>query len=54
VVGVEGMPEAEHVGQESGTEQDRPINESDQRPSPSRDIRHYQDGIGYRGLGFDP
>jgi hypothetical protein len=53
VVSVESMPEAEHVGQESGTEQDRPINESDQRPSPTRDIGRYQDDIGYRSFGFD-
>jgi hypothetical protein len=53
MVSVEGMPGAEHISQESGTEQYRPINESDQSPGPSRDIRRYQDGIDYRCFGFD-
>ena len=53
MVGVEGMPKPEHISQERRPEQDRPVSESVERPTPSRDIRRYKEAIGYCSLGFE-
>ena len=46
VVGIEGVPQAERVGEERDAEQRRPIRESDPCPGPGREVADQQHAVG--------
>ena len=49
---IESMPEAEHVGEDSGPEQSWLSPESGPRPNPARDVRRQKQGIDHRNFGL--
>jgi hypothetical protein len=54
MVGVEGMPKAEHVSQKGGAQEGRPIRKSDPCPKPCCCIRRSQERVGRSHLGLYP
>ena len=45
VIGIDGVTQAQHIGEEGGTEKRRPLGERDRRPGPGRDVDREQKNI---------